>query len=117
MIATSHAGPHDGQVNASTIVVTAIGHFESASALDGPSSGQKTAKTAKTAHGQKGSVTSHGESTFVHETANDLWSESATRETGHATPETVNRHSDALHENLNLVREMNVKSVSGSGPW
>ena len=30
---------------------------------------------------------SYGKSTFVHATANGPWSESATRETGHATPE------------------------------
>ena len=73
-----------------------------------PGSGQKTA------HWQRGSVTSHGKSTFVHATANGPWSESATRETSHATPETANRHSEALHENLDLAKEMIVKSVSGS---
>ena len=99
--ATGHAGPRDGQMNAS--------------APDCPGSSQKTATgTTETAHGQKGSVTSHGESAFVHETANGPWNESATREPGHATPETVNGHSDAHHENLDLLRE---KTVSGSGPW
>ena len=87
MTATGHAGPRDGQTNVNTIVVTANRHSESASAPDGPGSGQKTAtRTAETAHGKKGSVTSHGESTSVHETVNDPWSESATREIGHKTP-------------------------------
>ena len=112
VITTGHAGPRNGQTNASAIVVTANGHSKSVSAPDGPGSGQKT----ETAHGQNRSVTSHGESTVVHETANGPWSKSATCETGHVTPETVNGHSDALHENLDLAREMNVKSVSGSGP-
>ena len=117
MTVTGHAGPHDCQTNASAIVVTANSHSESTSAPDGPGSSQKTAiGTAETAQGQKGSVTSHGESAFIHKIANDPWSESATRETGHATPDTVKGHSDALHENLDLAREINVKSVSRSGP-
>ena len=85
-------------------------HSESTSALDGPGRGQKTATgITMTAHGQKGSETSHGESAFVHETANDPWSKSVTLET-------VNGHSDALHKKLDLTREINVKSESESGP-
>ena len=80
-------------------------------------SGPKTATgTAETARGQKGSVTNPGESAFVHETANGPWIESVTCETGHTTPMTANRHNNALHENLNLVREKTVKRVSGCGP-
>ena len=70
---TGHAGPRDGQTNARAIVATA-------SEPDGTSSGPKiTTRTAETAHRQKGSGTSHGESAFVHETANGPWNESATR--------------------------------------
>ena len=38
--ASGHAGPRDGQSNASAIGATANGHSESASALVGPGSGQ-----------------------------------------------------------------------------
>ena len=112
--ASGHARPLDGQTIASAIVVRS--RSESVSAPGGPSSSQKTATgSTETAHGQRGSVTSHGESAFVHATANGLWSESVTRETGHATLETVNGHSDTLSENLDLSREINGKSVNGSG--
>ena len=112
-----HAGPRNSQTNVSAIIVTANGHSESASAPDGPGSGQKTVTgTAETAHRQKGSVTSHGESAFIHETANGPCIDSATRVPGHTTPETANGHRYALHENLDVPREMNVKSVSGNGP-
>ena len=100
--ANGHTGPRDGQTNASTIVEATNGHS---------GSGQNTATgIVETTHGQKGSGTSHGESAFVHETVNDPWSES---ETYHAT---VNGHSNALHENLDLAREINMKSVRVSGP-
>ena len=100
--ASSHAGPHDGQTNASAIVEIMNGHSESMSALDGPGNCQKTvARIGEIAHGQKGSRTSQGKSAVIHETA---------------TRETVNGHSNALHENLDLAREINGKSVSGSGP-
>ena len=84
--ATGHAGPRDCQMNVSAIV-------ETASEPDGTGSSPKTVTgTAKTVHWQKGSVTSHDNSAFVHETAN------------------------GNNENLDLAREMIVKSVSGSGP-
>ena len=129
--ASGHAGPRDGQTIASTIVMTANGCSESTSALGDPGSGQKAAtRSVETAHGQRVSVKSQSESAFVHATWNGPWSESAfvhvtwngpwsesaTHETGHATPETDNGHSDALHENLDLAREINWESVSGSGP-
>ena len=50
--ATGHAGPRDGQTNASAIVETANGHSGSASELDGTGHSLKTATgTAETAHG------------------------------------------------------------------
>ena len=102
---SGHARPRDGQTIASAIVATANDHSERASTAT---------RIVETARWQKESVTSHGESAFVHATANGPWRESATCETGHVTPETVNGHSDALHENLDLMREINLKS--GSGP-
>ena len=87
MTETGHAGPRDSQTNASALVKTANGHSESARAPDRTGSGPKTVTgTAKTGYGQKGSVTSHCGSAFVHETANGPWNESTTRETGNATP-------------------------------
>ena len=67
-MANGHAGSRDDQMNARAIVATANGHSESASSLSGPGSGQKTATgSVETAHGQRGNVTSHCESSFVHE--------------------------------------------------
>ena len=112
-----HAGPRDGQRNVSAIVETTNSHSKSASALDDTGSDQKTVVgIVKTTHGQKGSGTSHGKRAVIHETTNNPWSESATLETGHSTLETVNGHSDVLRENLDLTREINVKSGNGSGP-
>ena len=104
--ATIHARSRDSQTNSSAIV-------ETASELDGTGGDPKTATgITKTTHGQKGNVTSHGESAFIHKTTNGPWNERATRETGHATPQTTNGHTDAPHENLDLTREKTVKSVS-----
>ena len=70
-------------------------HRESASVPVGPGSGQKTSTGSdETAHGQKGSMTSRGESAFVHAAANGPWNESATPEISHAPLETESRHSD-----------------------
>ena len=55
-----------------------------------------TTGSDKTAHIQKESVTSHGWSAFVHETANCSLNESGTSETRHEPSETESRHSDAL---------------------
>ena len=103
MTATGHSGPRDGQTNTSTLVETG----SSSKTATGP---------AETVCGQEGSVTNPSESAFVHETANGPWSESATCETGHVTPQTANGHNDAFHDNLDLAREKTMKSVSGSGP-
>ena len=108
-------GPHDGQSIVSAIVETASGHSESASALAGPGSGQKTTTGSnETAHGQKATVKSHGESAFVHVTVNCPWSESTTPETKLEYPETESRHRYALHEKLDPEGEISVKSASGS---
>ena len=105
-----------GQSIASTIVVTASGHFESASAPVGPGSGQKTATGSnETAHGQMGSVMSHGESAFVQATADGPWNERATPETKHEPLETESGHNEAHHAKLDPEGEIDVKSVSGSG--
>ena len=75
MIANDHGGTSGGSKSTN-------GHSVSASKPIGPGSGLKTATgTAETAHGQRRSVTSPGESALIHETANRLWSERATRET------------------------------------
>ena len=114
---TGHAGPCDGQINASALVETANGHSESVSAPDEPGSGPKTAtRIAKTAHGQKGSEMSRCESASVHETTNGPWNRSANRETCHTTSQTTNGHNDVLHGTLDLERERTGKSESGRGP-
>ena len=118
MIASSHAGPRDGQSIASTIVETASGHSESASALDNPGSGPKTATGSdETEHRQKAIVMSHGECADVHATVNGPWSESANPETRHQRPETESGHCDALHGKLDPKGKRSVKSASGSGHW
>ena len=116
--ASDHARPCDGQSNASAIVAAANCRSKRSSVPIGPGSSQKISTGIdETAHGQKGSVTrSHSESAFVHATANGPWSESMTPKTGHATTETESGHSDAPHENLDPSREIDGKSVSGSGP-
>ena len=111
-----HAGPRDGQSIASTIAETVSGPSESASALDNPSSGQKTATGSnETAHGKKAIMTSHGERAFVHATANSPWSESAILKTMHERLETESGHRDDLHGKLDPEGEISVKSASRSG--
>ena len=68
--ANGHAGPRNGQTNASTIVETANGHSKSASKLVETGSVPKTA----TGTAEKGSVKNPGESARVHETVNGSWS-------------------------------------------
>ena len=80
--ASSHARPLDSQLIASAIVATAKGPSKNTSIPVVRGSGQKTATGSnETSHGQKGSVTNHGESAFVHATANGPWSEG-----GHPRP-------------------------------
>ena len=111
---SGYAGPRDGQWIASANVATASGGSESA--LVGHGSSQKTATGSdETAHEQKESVTSHGESAYARETANGPWSESGTPKTSHEPLETESRHGDPLPEKLDPEGEISGKSESGSG--
>ena len=112
---SAHAEHSDGQSIASSIVETASGHSESASALIDPGSSHKTATGSdKTAHGQKAITKSHGESAFVHATANGPWSKSATPKTRHNHPKNEGGYHDAPHENPDPEGGISVRSASGS---
>ena len=114
MTANGHDRTCRSPKSASSLVETTNSHSESASKLDGPGSGPKT--ETGTARGQRGSVTSPGESDLIHATANGSWSESKTRETGHTTHQTVSRHDVALPKNSLHMTAGYGKSKSGNGP-
>ena len=117
VIANDHGRTGGGRKGASTLVETASGHSESTSEPDGPVSSLKTMTgTAETARGQKGSVKSASESARVHKTAKGSWSESATRETEHATQLTASRFDVTLPVTLCHLTGRSRKSESGSGP-
>ena len=110
-----HVGPRDGQKIASALGEIANGHSESESAVNNPGSGPKTVTGGdETAHGQKESGTSHGESAAVHETANGPWNGSATRATSHGHLETESRHCDAPLENPDPEGGIGERSASRS---